>query len=141
MLRNKAFQLSAESFLFLVFCQSVNRLFYPPIVCNRGVGFALGGETWLVAVALRVGFIAWAVVLLLSTFRNRKNSRLILLALVGGGLLLGGAVSNLLDRVIFGCVPDYFQPFPWFPAFNMADIGVCSGALSLLYLYFSGLED
>lgn len=42
-------------------------------------------------------------------------------------LLFGGGLSNLLDRVVYGCVRD-FTVVSWFPAFNLADICLSIGA-------------
>lgn len=42
-------------------------------------------------------------------------------------LLFGGGLSNLLDRVVYGCVRD-FTVISWFPAFNLADICLSIGA-------------
>ena len=58
------------------------------------------------------------------------------LTLVGLGLVLGGAIGNISDRVIFGAVADffYFHIGDWyFPAFNVADMGISVGAAVLLF--------
>ena len=44
-------------------------------------------------------------------------------------LFLGGAFSNIIDRVFIGCVLDYIPIFKEiFPVFNIADIGISLGA-------------
>lgn len=54
------------------------------------------------------------------------------------GLLLGGALGNLTDRVIFQYVTDFirirwwFLHLRWWPAFNIADASVCIGAAMLI---------
>ncbi|MDO6460584.1 signal peptidase II [Granulosicoccaceae sp. 1_MG-2023] len=54
-------------------------------------------------------------------------------------LVLGGAVGNLIDRLIYGHVIDfiewYYDRFYW-PAFNIADSAICVGAVLLLLLSF-----
>jgi len=50
----------------------------------------------------------------------------------GAGLLVGGSVGNLVDRVLHGAVTDFIDPVRW-PAFNVADIGIVVGA-SLIVL-------
>jgi len=47
---------------------------------------------------------------------------------IGGGLVLGGALGNLIDRLIRGYVVDYLD-FRFFPAFNLADASVVVGAV------------
>ena len=49
------------------------------------------------------------------------------------GLLLGGALGNLADRVRDGAVIDYVDPAFW-PAFNLADTAIVVGLLGLLYV-------
>lgn len=49
------------------------------------------------------------------------------------GLLLGGALGNLIDRVREGSVIDFVDPIAW-PAFNLADACIVVGVLALLYV-------
>jgi signal peptidase II len=49
------------------------------------------------------------------------------------GLLLGGALGNLIDRVGEGAVIDFIDPVAW-PAFNLADACIVVGVLALLYV-------
>lgn len=57
----------------------------------------------------------------------------------GLGLILGGAVGNLIDRVRLGVVVDfldfYIGAWHW-PAFNVADMGICLGAAGLLISFY-----
>ena len=71
------------------------------------------------------------------SYRPKPSPRLwgILIMLVSLGLVLGGALGNLWDRVVSGRVIDfldfYFGPHHW-PAFNIADSAIVIGALLLL---------
>ena len=49
------------------------------------------------------------------------------------GLLVGGAVGNLIDRVTSGSVTDFIK-FPLWPAFNVSDMAITFGVLALLYV-------
>jgi signal peptidase II len=50
------------------------------------------------------------------------------------GISLGGAGSNLLDRLVRDCVIDYIAVGPW-PVFNLADVAIVIGALiALIYM-------
>ena len=49
------------------------------------------------------------------------------------GLLLGGALGNLIDRLAHGYVTDFIK-FPAWPAFNISDMAITFGVLSLLYV-------
>ncbi len=51
---------------------------------------------------------------------------------VGFGLMLGGAIGNLIDRLRFGAVTDFIDLQVW-PVFNLADTALTFGALLLLW--------
>lgn len=87
---------------------------------NTGAAFSIfrsGG--WLFAV------VAVAVVLGILLYYPRFRTRGMLLTLALG-LVLGGAVGNLMDRVRLGYVID-FVDFGWFPVFNLADAAIVCG--------------
>ena len=56
------------------------------------------------------------------------------------GLLLGGALGNLIDRLAQGYVTDFIK-LPAWPAFNISDMAITFGVLSLLYVLESGGDD
>jgi signal peptidase II len=72
-----------------------------------------------------------SIFLIVWILRSRKTARMQLLAL---SLILGGAVGNLVDRVMQGHVIDfieiYYKQFHW-PVFNLADSAICIGAVLL----------
>jgi len=99
---------------------------------NRGVSFGLGNVPgqWNV-----IAFSALAVVV--SGFLLRWLAQAPTLVLrCGLGLILGGALGNLIDRLRFGAVVDFLYVhlgrFDWWPAFNIADAAICIGAGFLL---------
>jgi signal peptidase II len=94
---------------------------------NTGVAFGLasGGGTGLV---LLVG-LALAVVAYLFA---RDPTRWGMWA--AAGLLAGGALGNLADRVRADAVTDYIQVGAW-PAFNLADVAVTAGVILLALSY------
>jgi signal peptidase II len=49
------------------------------------------------------------------------------------GLLIGGALGNLVDRIASGSVTDFIK-LPFWPAFNVADMAITFGVLALLYV-------
>lgn len=92
-------------------------------VHNRGVAFGfLDGAGWPVLL-----LPAAALVVLLVYFARHAGSGGLWLAT---GLLLGGALGNLIDRVHQGYVTDFID-FPHWPSFNVADISVTFGVISL----------
>ena len=49
------------------------------------------------------------------------------------GLLIGGALGNLIDRLAHGAVTDFIK-LPAWPAFNVADMAITFGVLALLWV-------
>jgi signal peptidase II len=95
-------------------------------VRNSGVAFGFlsgGGALVLVVTAL-------ALAALLIYFARHPTRRGLWLPT---GLLLGGAIGNVLDRVLDGAVTDWVK-LPHWPAFNLADVAITVGVLSLLYV-------
>ena len=95
---------------------------------NTGVSFGLFGEApaWLLMafiLPMVAGLLVWM---------TRTDSRLTAIAL---GLVVGGALGNLLDRLRHGAVTDfldfYVGAYHW-PAFNFADVAIVSGVALLL---------
>ncbi len=112
---------------------------------NAGAAFSFlanagGWQRWFF-VALATGVSAVIAVWL---WRIRNDGQTVLAA--GLALVLGGAVGNLIDRILLGHVTDFIQVLfgSWaFPSFNVADAGISVGAAFLIIdaLFFSGRED
>ena len=94
-------------------------------VRNTGVAFSLfsgGGALVLVITLVALAGLA-------GYFALRPGRRLLWLPT---GLLIGGAVGNLIDRVRDGAVTD-FNKQPHWPAYNVADMAITFGVIALLY--------
>lgn len=85
---------------------------------NPGVAFSLGAgaPTWLVSAITAAAVVALAVMAV----------RGVLHPPAAAGLLLGGGLGNLIDRLVDGTVTDMID-FGWFPSFNVADIALNVG--------------
>ncbi len=99
-------------------------------VRNSGVafGFLSGGGAVLVAGT------AVALLALLVFFAMNSGRRLVWLPT---GLLLGGALGNLIDRARDGNVTDFVK-LPHFPAFNLADTAITFGVIALVLVLETG---
>ena len=109
----------------------VTSFFNLVLVWNRGVSFGMFNEAgaagpWiLTAVALLVvlGLLYW--------LRQAEGWYMV----VGLGLVIGGALGNVIDRIRYGAVVDFLDfhiaGYHW-PAFNVADSAICIGAGLLL---------
>lgn len=96
---------------------------------NTGAAFSiLNKHTWL------LGLISVVFCVVIAAYMIKKKPANIL-QLCCGGLLLGGALGNGIDRVLRGYVIDFFEfTFFRFPVFNVADIAITFGAV-LLVIY------
>ena len=95
-------------------------------VRNRGIAFGLFADGGVVLVL----FALAALAALLVFFARHRDRPLVWLPT---GLLIGGATGNLIDRTAEGAVTDFID-FPFWPAFNVADIAITFGVLALLYV-------
>jgi len=102
------------------------------LVWNRGMSFGML-NTDAAAVPWILGGLAIAVSIALVWWLKRADRRLVV---AGLGLVLGGAVGNLLDRVQYGAVVDFillhYRGWQW-PAFNVADSAIFLGVACLLW--------
>jgi len=99
---------------------------------NNGVAFGLagGGGVGLVVVTLiALGVVLW----LFSRDPTRPGMW------VATGLLAGGALGNLVDRIRHGHVTDFIK-LPHWPPFNLADCGITCGVVILLIIYIREAE-
>lgn len=103
------------------------------LLYNRGAAFSFlaGADGWQRWFFTGLGtaaaiFIVWLI-------RNNREQRLFCAALA---LILGGALGNVIDRLIYGHVVDFLL-FYWnnwyFPAFNIADAAITVGAILMIY--------
>ncbi len=112
---------------------------------NPGAAFSFladagGWQRWFF-VALSSGV---SVVIAVWLWRIRNDGQTLLAA--GLTLVLGGAIGNLIDRILLGHVTDFIQVWfgSWaFPSFNVADASISVGAAFLIIdaLFFSGREE
>jgi signal peptidase II len=95
-------------------------------VRNSGVafGFFAGGGALVLALTL----VALGGLLIYFALRPRRPWLWLPV-----GLLVGGALGNLIDRVANGSVTDFIK-LPFWPAFNCADMAITFGVLGLLYV-------
>jgi signal peptidase II len=102
-------------------------------VHNTGAAFSMfadaGGWQRVFFISIAIVASVWVVWLL----RRYPQQKLFCLAL---GMILGGAIGNLVDRVLFGYVVDFVQVHYdqyYFPAFNVADSAITCGAGLLIW--------
>ena len=100
---------------------------------NRGVNFGMFSDS---SAALRWGLIALAIGISALVWFWVRREKLGLMAQVSAGLLIGGAMGNVIDRLSYGAVADFLNmsccgidnPY----SSNIADVGVFLGAVGLV---------
>ena len=113
-------------------------------VVNTGAAFSILADVdspWRHYFFLSVGCIAIVGLTILYS-KLKKENKLYYLPV---GLIVGGAIGNLIDRVRLGSVVDfldfYFGNYHW-PAFNIADSAICVGAgLFILMNFFESKKN
>ncbi len=108
----------------------IENVFHLTYIHNYGAAFSFFQNQTVFLIVIQLLLITFIVGFMVVT---RKRSHKILL--VSMSLIVAGGVGNLIDRIAYGYVVDYFD-FRVFPIFNIADISVCTGCgLLLLFLF------
>jgi len=115
-------------FLFVLLIASdqlLKLLFSEKSVCNKNLA-------WGIPIAPGVFYFFWLIIFFLLIYHFLKSENIFnKIALT---FILSGAVSNLADRIIHGCVIDFIDLKFW-PVFNLADIYITMGISLLVVIY------
>jgi len=99
---------------------------------NSGAAFGLFQDQSFILTI--VAFVGIAIILVYAFIIRRRFSPLgSLTARLALGLVLGGTIGNLIDRLRFGGVTDFIS-IGWWPVFNVADPAIVAGVI--LFAYF-----
>ncbi len=117
--------------------QIINKFFYLTLCQNEGAAWGLFKNTKFIII---IGTII-AIILIyhfVYVFKQNKRNNLAF------GLLIGGLLGNLADRIIFGYVRDFldFYIFKYdYPIFNVADICIVIGIFLLMIAVLKGEDN
>ena len=105
---------------------------------NRGVAFGLfSGQRWFILFVTAV--ICIGLIWYWKSLPQKKAYKPLRISLL---LILGGAISNILDRLFRGYVVDYLEvTFIDWPVFNLADIFVVVGTILMAIMVLFVLKD
>lgn len=114
----------------------VKDYFYITYVVNPGAAFGIFENQRLFFIIVALLFVAAIV------FFREKILKENTLFQWGVGLLMGGAIGNLYDRLQNGLVIDFFD-FRFWPVFNIADVAICIGAAFIMFdvCFRRGVDD
>ncbi len=110
----------------------IKQFFYLSAQSNKGIAFGipLGHSLQLIASVFILGFLIYfGFKYLLREKRNLFLNQFLL------GIIVGGAIGNLINRIRLGYVIDFIVLKP-FPVFNIADVGITIGLIILFFLTF-----
>lgn len=131
-------------FLFAVACDSIiidqvikwlvlrgniswprNGIIDSTIIWNQGMAFGiiLPLVVWITLVGL-LGYIMIRYFIEHALYNHWVT-------IIAGGLIVGGAISNIIDRIAYGAVLDFID-LHWWPVFNLADSFIVIGAVLLI---------
>jgi len=102
----------------------IENIFSLTYVQNKGAAWGIfSGNDWI----LKIFAPILIILVIIFVYKTCKNN----LEFIFGGLIVGGAIGNLLDRIIRGYVVDFLD-FKFWPVFNFADICIVLGCLLLI---------
>src|SRR5262249_20858306 len=102
------------------------------LVWNQGISYGLLPQQGALGRLSLVLFLIVAIFALAGWLARQASQ----LAAASIGLIIGGAIGNVIDRIAYGAVADFFSfhafGFEWY-VFNIADTAIVAGVLGLLY--------
>ena len=112
----------------------LNNFFEVTLVWNKGLSYGLFPQQSYVG-QLIIIFFSLIICVWIAKFITNSDIRYRSITLI---LILAGASSNMIDRLIYGAVADFFHfeiaTYSWY-VFNIADIYIVSGLLILIYAF------
>lgn len=115
----------------------INDVFYLTYVKNTGAAFSIFKDNTIFIIIVTVLILIGIISYIKSHLLNKYE-------IIGYGVILGGALGNLFDRVLYGYVVDYIDIVIFgynYPVFNIADIGIVVGVVILFIGMIRGDND
>jgi len=110
----------------------IGQIFTFKFTPNYHIAFSLPLEGWILN-AIIVTVVLLLIYYIFYLILNKKNNKREILLLT---VILFGAISNILDRCLYGYVVDYLE-LRFFTVFNLADVMISGGALLMIIFNFN----
>ncbi|MBF0619020.1 MAG: signal peptidase II [Candidatus Omnitrophica bacterium] len=110
----------------------IRKVFHFTLVHNTGIAFGLFKDNGFVFFIIPVIAV---ILLVYNIYYYHKAGELDRWYILGFSLILGGAIGNLIDRMMVGYVIDFIDLRVW-PVFNIADSAITIGAMFILWKCF-----
>lgn len=104
-------------------------------LCNNGISFGIQFSNFIFWLTIAL-FSLFILVYYVFLYKKRPPLGFTIITLLGIALFTGGALSNLVDRFLVGCVLDYISLFKPLPVFNLADVCIFLGSCFMLLFLF-----
>ena len=112
----------------------IKEIFHITYIHNPGAAFGVLANQQMLFIIFTFALLA------VTAFFYKRLLRESFAIRYGATLLLGGALGNLIDRIRFSYVIDFFDFRIW-PVFNIADIAICVGVGLLMYSVLFEMEE
>ena len=109
-----------------------DNILYLTLHHNRGIAFGIRFGYWPQII---ISFLVLSLLVAMAILQWEGKTRNTFLNQALFGIIVGGALGNLSDRIRLGYVVDFIYLKP-FPVFNLADLGITLGLLTLIVLNF-----
>jgi lipoprotein signal peptidase len=118
-------------FFILVLADQIIKSISSFFICNKNIACSI-------PIAPAIFYFIWiviiAVLIYLLTKTKSYYQKIFLI------LILSGAISNIIDRLRFGCVVDYID-LKFFPVFNLADVYITLGVIFLIVFNLKKIQN
>ena len=105
----------------------IKNIFSISFVTNKGIAFGLFSNSKFPFVLISIAVLVCITLAFISFNKDIMSKKARVWTRIAYGLILGGALSNMLDRIRMGEVIDFLDFHIW-PVFNIGDSAICVGA-------------
>lgn len=111
----------------------IRNVLHMTLVHNTGIAFGFFKNQGIVFIVIPI--IAIFLLVFNIYYYRQNNEALSRVYIVAFSLILGGAIGNLIDRIVYGHVIDFIDFRVW-PVFNIADSAITIGAIMIAFKCF-----